>query len=1015
MLASRDYDRRFNNSQNKMEGNNIKLFNYNIQIEILTPLRKESGTAGSPKYKISTNPHTNSFKNFEYVKRPNNYLYQNYSSENLLSKGNNQNFPSNRNILYKNKNKNKINNNKVNIATVYSNTANNSSKKNELLFCVPPNIISYSNIIGNINYSQNNTYNENLINSRNNKNNFNIYNKKNEVISGTENHIKLAGMPNMISSGLNEVYRRVKIPNRISKYIIKNHEKDEEEESSVEKNVVVLPCSRYKGSRKGSDGYLQTSDNIKNNIYNQCSSQYGNQFIYDDKIYNDNDDNDNENNNRNYFFRMEKHRRNRFNNFMNYWYDSDNHSGGKVNLSLNNPCQKYKTNFYLSIYKIIRIQSVWRGFFMRQMLSKKGAARKNIFYRKKYFIKTIIDSIRNYLKRNFVLFIQILRNMLKKNYIANPNNLISSNYYNQYNKINDDNKLLSDLYRNDLDENRPKNCFASPLKFYVPEKVNNIRMKGTPNNQKQMMNFSENKLIINRNLNKLSIIDDVKKELKETQHNRFTFKNISPNKSSQFSISKPILVNKLNRINSMNDVINNFTPYQESDGSVCKGVTENTGNKKLNSNDAFLSNGDMSQNDDINDSNNKINSNEKLNINISTNIPKSKNVYSKKLQKSYTNKNISPSKKLFDTFNNKNQDLKYDSQDGEDALSQLSPNQEDSGYMGHIDNESRYHRFNNVKIQKPRNYTNKNEKYKKYLYFCYILPDKIKKICIKKYFQNFHDGLLLRLKSNNEILKQKLLTKIIINNTKKNLENFFKFYKEQILTEKIREKIFQNQVNTSQNQSLNHSMDNNNHFSFLQNSVSSHSNNNLIIARNNNIAIVKNDKNNKKKKRESILCSLVVKRDDKRTKYFYKWKKMIIRLIKAKRHVKVKYFGSSNSKSKSKSKDLQRSVSSKRGKNSPSPYKKMNVKKKYTGNKKEIDMYLYKKLINILKMTDHIGLKNYFYAWKGKKQFGYNRKKFLIYFIMNIKEYFYSDVSVKGNEEYLLGKTMFIWYRKACH
>ena len=137
---------------------------------------------------------------------------------------------------------------------------------------------------------------------------------------------------------------------------------------------------------------------------------------------------------------------------------------------------------------------------MRQMLSKKGAARKNIFYRKKYFIKTIIDSIRNYLKRNFVLFIQILRNMLKKNYIANPNNLISSNYYNQYNKINDDNKLLSDLYINDLDENRPKNCFASPLKFYVPEKVNNIRMKGTPNNQKQMMNFSENKLIINRNL-----------------------------------------------------------------------------------------------------------------------------------------------------------------------------------------------------------------------------------------------------------------------------------------------------------------------------------------------------------------------------------------------------------------------------------------------------------------------------------------------------------------------------------
>ena len=91
----------------------------------------------------------------------------------------------------------------------------------------------------------------------------------------------------------------------------------------------------------------------------------------------------------------------------------------------------------------------------------------------------------------------------------------------------------------------------------------------------------------------------------------------------------------------------------------------------------------------------------------------------------------------------------------------------------------------------------------------------------------------------------------------------------------------------------------------------------------------------------------------------------------------------------------------------------MNVRKQYSD--RNVDVLLCKKLLKILKMTDQIGLKNYFYAWKGKKIFGYDRKKFFIYFIMNIKEYFYSDLSVKGNKDYLLGKCMFLWYRKACH
>ena len=1020
MLASRDYDRRLKTkSHNNIGGNYLKIYNLNTQIEILTPIRKEPNLFDNPKYKISTNPHTNSYKNFDYVKRPNNYIFQHYSSKNLctssnplLSKINNHYYSTNTSIPYKNQNKNnKINDNKVNIASIFNNTVNNSAKKNELLFCVPPNIISYSNIIGNINYSQNNTYNDNFINNKNKKNKFKISNNK--KASGTENRINLAGMPNMISLGLNEVYKRVRVPNKLSKYIIKNSEKnDEEEETSDEKNVVVLPCSKYKASRKSPEKNLKNNDDVKNNNYNnnQYYNLYGNNFLYDDREkFNDSN---NENNNRNYFFRSEQHRRNKCNYFMGYLGDSDNHSGGKVNLGLNNPCQKNKDNFNFSKYKIIRIQSFWRGVLLRQTLTKKGAARKNIFYRKKYFIKTLIDSIHNYLKRYFILFVQILRNILQKNYKKNPTNLKSSNYKKPYNKIKDGNKIFSDLYKNNLDENKQKNCFASPLKFYVPEKVNDIRMKGTPNNHKETINFSENKLVINGNLNKLSIIDDVNKEVTNTQKNKFIFQNISPNKSSQFSISKSNLAKQYSKTNNTNNAINNVSPYHENEGN-CKEAIENINSHKLYNKNVYSS---LNQNENINNSNfhNKKNSNDKLNNNISTYNPINKNVYSKKLQKSYTNKDLNPSKKLFETFNNKNPNFKYDSQEDENTKSLNLQKKEYSEYMEQIDNENRYRRFDNVKIQKPKNYLSKKDKYKKYLYFCFILPDKIKKICAIQYFEIFLDGLLLKIKSNNEILKKKLLSKIILNNTKKNLDNFFKFYKEQILTEKIREKLYQNQVNTSQNQSFNQSIDNN-HFNFLQHSASSKSNENLIISYNNNISIVKNDKINKKKLRESILRSLVVKLDDERTKYFYKWKKMIIRLIKAKRHVKVKYFGSSKSKSKSKSKDLQRSASSKRSKNSQSPYKKMNVKKKHAGIKKEIDVTLYKKLINILQKTDHVGLKNYFYAWKGKKQIGYNRKKFLIYFIMNIKEYFYSDISVRGNEEYLLGKTMFLWYRKACH
>ena len=55
--------------------------------------------------------------------------------------------------------------------------------------------------------------------------------------------------------------------------------------------------------------------------------------------------------------------------------------------------------------------------------------------------------------------------------------------------------------------------------------------------------------------------------------------------------------------------------------------------------------------------------------------------------------------------------------------------------------------------------------------------------------------------------------------------------------------------------------------------------------------------------------------------------------------------------------------------------------------------------------------KFYFIRWKLKKD-AKKKKKFLIYFILFMKEYFCKDNSIKLNKDYSIGKCMFFWYRK---
>ena len=74
--------------------------------------------------------------------------------------------------------------------------------------------------------------------------------------------------------------------------------------------------------------------------------------------------------------------------------------------------------------------------------------------------------------------------------------------------------------------------------------------------------------------------------------------------------------------------------------------------------------------------------------------------------------------------------------------------------------------------------------------------------------------------------------------------------------------------------------------------------------------------------------------------------------------------------------------------------------------------YLLKKKMNdIFKKMDQKEMKVFFKRWKLKRNVK-RKKKFLIYFIMLMKEYFCNDISLKTNKEYAIGKTMFFWYRK---
>ena len=357
-------------------------------------------------------------------------------------------------------------------------------------------------------------------------------------------------------------------------------------------------------------------------------------------------------------------------NYYNYWSDNEGHMGGKINLSLNN---KYgnKVNYDSSLFFIIKIQSLWKGYNLRKNLLNKirKNSKFNIFYKQKLFITTLFYilniNLRKELNNNFELFKQKIKNCknYKKGYDINSSFLNSiSNCYQNFNKDkNNSNNLL--LY-NKKRLSQPKN-----LKYITEFKSPKIIKE---------KNYYENNLIISNDFNGYNT--------SKINHLSYTGKKEKEDEK------------EINKISNKKSVGYKKYLYPNSISNIHKNT------KKYSFN-----------NDDINLNKNK--------------------------DKNY--------------FNNDN-------------------------------------KGNTLTI-------NKLNKYKKYIFFLFLLCNKIEKASHRFIFKELIYKLNEKKINNMKEIKKNKLLKIIKNNERKKMKYYYKIFTVKVLTEKIKDII----LNKNNNLKLN--------------------------------------------------------------------------------------------------------------------------------------------------------------------------------------------------------------------
>ena len=259
-----------------------------------------------------------------------------------------------------------------------------------------------------------NSYNPSLSNERINYNEH-TYNKNNNILLNTANNFcpRLAWSKNLIRPVFQRSKENFK-KNRLSDYILKNRYKPEytpgnlysnnyklnnvkKNENNKEIKVIQV---RKKLGRSHSKSDKKINVNINRNLSQNKSKKKITQVFNDVFIQKDKK-------NEKYFLSPIKIKN--IDNYYKFWSDNDEHMGGKINLGMNNPYRN-QDDFLSSLYFIVKIQSVWRGYYFRRFLFFNNIRniKINIFHKQKLFLG-ILFNILNYnlkqgLKPHFDLF-----------------------------------------------------------------------------------------------------------------------------------------------------------------------------------------------------------------------------------------------------------------------------------------------------------------------------------------------------------------------------------------------------------------------------------------------------------------------------------------------------------------------------------------------------------------------------------------------------------------------------------
>ena len=315
---------------------------------------------------------------------------------------------------------------------------------------------------------------------------------------------------------------------KLSDYIVKTIEKNYKNKKSIRKNNII---------RSTSQEIIKENKSMKYNIVfpGKKTRSISNDFDYKKKDYNNNNISKSESSH-------------------SIPNDFDN-KGGKIRLKISSYSgKKYSRNLYPNqINKIIKIQKVWKGYFLRKKINHflKNYYSLFIFVSlfKNLLLKILfycIDKIKRYdknliKKRNFEFSLRISPSISKK-----P----SIDEYRYKNKLeietisskSSEGKIFNNVYYNDV-----PNCRAFDIKIFLDEnlkeiKENNFHIGENPENKEKKKNNIEYKKLYEILINKIALLEERQKKIKS-----FDLLNIS-NKENNIEIKPNIFEKKEDKL-----------------------------------------------------------------------------------------------------------------------------------------------------------------------------------------------------------------------------------------------------------------------------------------------------------------------------------------------------------------------------------------------------------------------------------------------------------------------------------